>query len=352
MNLKEFIDAYHNLSYSDRVFFYSTVTNNADINTDNLQDFLTKNRITEECRCVYYTGRHVVKNETQKGGVQTYICLDCGKAFSANSNSINSRTKKKITVWAKYLKCMIDKKTLNESADECGISLRTTFVWRHKILDAIKEAAEKTYFESVVEADETFFNVSYKGNHSKSTAFTISRKAHKRSGSVHTKGLSDEKVCVPCAIDENDISYAKPAKLEKVSSYSISCTFDGVIAPCSTLYKDHEKAYLDFAKKKQLNLVQMGTECNTLNVDGRMLGIQRINAYHSRLQGFTKRLHRVSTKYLDNYIAWNNIVQNDHSIISELLKQLFRVIICMRKTIYNRDIPRRAALPETSCPAF
>ena len=44
MNLKEFINAYHKLSYSDRVVFYSTVTNNVDINAENLQDFLTKNR--------------------------------------------------------------------------------------------------------------------------------------------------------------------------------------------------------------------------------------------------------------------------------------------------------------------
>lgn len=110
MNLKEFIDAYHNLFHSDRVFFHSAVTNNVDINTDNLQDFLTKNRMTEECRCVYCTVRHIVKNETRKGGVQTYICRDCGKAFSASSNSITSSTRKKITVWAKYFKCTIDKK--------------------------------------------------------------------------------------------------------------------------------------------------------------------------------------------------------------------------------------------------
>lgn len=304
MNLKEFINAYHKLSYSDRVVFYSTVTNNVDINADNLQDFLTKNRITEECKCVYCSGKHIVKNGTRKDGVQTYICRDCGKSFSASSNSITSRTRKKISIWAKYLKCMIDKKTLNESADECGISLRTAFVWRHKILDAIKEVAEKTYLEGVVEADETFFNVSYKGNHSKSNTFTMPRKAHKRGGSVHTKGL------------------------------------------CSTLCTDHEKAYLDFAKKKQINLIQMEVECNTLDVNNRMFGIQRINAYHSRLQGFIKKFHGVATKYLDNYIVWNDIVQNNHGNTLELLKQLLGVITCIRKTIYNRDIPRRAALPE------
>ena len=304
MNLKEFINAYHKLSYSDRVVFYSTVTNNVDINADNLQDFLTKNRITEECKCVYCSGKHIVKNGTRKDGVQTYICRDCGKSFSASSNSITSRTRKKISIWAKYLKCMIDKKTLNESADECGISLRTAFVWRHKILDAIKEVAEKTYLKGVVEADETFFNVSYKGNHSKSNTFTMPRKAHKRGGSVHTKG------------------------------------------PCSTLCTDHEKAYLDFAKKKQINLIQMEVECNTLDVNNRMFGIQRINAYHSRLQGFIKKFHGVATKYLDNYIVWNDIVQNNHRNTLELLKQLLGVITCIRKTIYNRDIPRRAALPE------
>ena len=306
MNLKEFINAYHKLSYSDRVVFYSTVTNNVDINADNLQDFLTKNRITEECKCVYCSGKHIVKNGTRKDGVQTYICRDCGKSFSASSNSITSRTRKKISIWAKYLKCMIDKKTLNESADECGISLRTAFVWRHKILDAIKEVAEKTYLKGVVEADETFFNVSYKGNHSKSNTFTMPRKAHKRGGSVHTKG------------------------------------------PCSTLCTDHEKAYLDFAKKKQINLIQMEVECNTLDVNNRMFGIQRINAYHSRLQGFIKKFHGVATKYLDNYIVWNDIVQNNHRNTLELLKQLLGVITCIRKTIYNRDIPRRAALPEMS----
>ena len=304
MNLKEFVNAYHKLSYSDRVVFYSTVTNNVDINADNLQDFLTKNRITEECKCVYCSGKHIVKNGTRKDGVQTYICRDCGKSFSASSNSITSRTRKKISIWAKYLKCMIDKKTLNESADECGISLRTAFVWRHKILDAIKEVAEKTYLKGVVEADETFFNVSYKGNHSKSNTFTMPRKAHKRGGSVHTKGL------------------------------------------CSTLCTDHEKAYLDFAKKKQINLIQMEVECNTLDVNNRMFGIQRINAYHSRLQGFIKKFHGVATKYLDNYIVWNDIVQNNHGNTLELLKQLLGVITCIRKTIYNRDIPRRAALPE------
>lgn len=51
-----------------------------------------------------------------------------------------------------------------------------------------------------MEADETFFPLSYKGNHRKSS-FVMPRKAHKRGSSTHTRGLSKEQVCVPCAID-------------------------------------------------------------------------------------------------------------------------------------------------------
>ena len=50
--------------------------------------------------------------------------------------------------------------------------MSTAFTWRHKILDTLSELQEKTYLTGIVEADETFFNVSFKGNHSISRNFT------------------------------------------------------------------------------------------------------------------------------------------------------------------------------------
>ncbi len=56
----------------------------------------------------------------------------------------------------------------------------------------------------VVEVDEAFFRESFKGNHKKSTTFTMSRNAHMRGvkGSKSSKtekrkrGISKEQVCV------------------------------------------------------------------------------------------------------------------------------------------------------------
>ena len=44
---------------------------------------------------------------------------------------------------------------------------------------------------------------------SKSKTFAMPRKAHKRGHSTHIRGLSKEKVCVPCAVNRNGLSISK-----------------------------------------------------------------------------------------------------------------------------------------------
>ena len=207
---------------------------------------------------------------------------------------------------------MMDRKTLKESAEECRISVSTAFAWRHKILDALQELAGRACLDGTVEADETYFNVSYKGNHTKSKGFTMPRPAHKRGNDVHTKGLSSEKVCVPCAVNDSGITYAKPAKL---------------------------------AEQKGLDLVRMDTGRCTTRLEGKAPGIQRINAYHNVLKGFIRRFHGVSTKHLGNYIIWNDLIVSSRRQRSELTKQLLGHILCARITRYNREISKRPAIP-------
>ena len=343
-DMKDIITAYGKLSISDRAAFCSTVSNDNCITDGHLQSFLFETRITEDHGCIYCGSTHVVRNGTRKDGTQRFLCRDCRRSFLPTSVSIVSRTRKRLSVWAAYLNCMLDKKTLKEASEECGISMTTAFSWRHKILDALHEMADKVYLEGRVEADETFFDVSYKGNHKN---FSLPRAPHKRGHSVHAKGLSSEKVCVPCAVNEAGISYARPAKLGKVSSECIRETFDGIISPCATLCTDNEKAYLEFAREKEISLVQTGTDSRIAEKDGKIYGIQRINAYHSRLKGFLQRFHGVSTRHLGNYIVWNNIMENSRRKREELFSLLLAQILTVRKTVYSRDIPARPAVPSS-----
>jgi len=343
--LNDLITSYRSLSFSDRVAFYTTVSNDISVDGSDLQPFLIETRLTDGKACIYCEGSRVVKNGTRKDGTQRYLCRDCGKSFIPSSHSVTSRTRKRLSVWAAYLRCMMDRKTLKESAEECQISVSTAFAWRHKILDALQELAGRVCLDGTVEADETYFNVSYKGNHTKSRDFTMPRPAHKRGNDVHTKGLSSEKVCVPCAVSDRGIAYAKPAKLGKVSSECIKAAFDQVISPGTVLCTDREKAYLALAEQKGPDLVQMDTGCCITRKEGKTPGIQRVNAYHSALKGFIRRFHGVSTKHLGNYIVWNDLIVSSQRGRRELAKQLFGHILYARITRYNREISKRPAIP-------
>ena len=341
-DLKEVIVAYKKLSFSDQAAFYSMVPNDFCLADSHLQSFLIETRINPEHGCIYCGSSHVVKNGTRKDGTQRFLCRDCKKSFFHTSESVTSRTRKNLSVWTSYLKCMLDKKTLRETSEECGISMSTAFSWRHKILDALHEMNGKVFLDGTVEADETFFDVSYKGNHKR---FDLPRQPHKRGHSVRKKGLSSEKVCVPCAVNEAGFSYARPGKTGKVSSDCIKKIFEKVIAPDAVLCTDNEKAYMSFARDRGIRLVQMDTDCRTISKDGRNYGIQRINAYHSRLKLFISRFHGVSTKHLGNYIVWNDLLSGNHRNKEAFFGQLLGQLLCARITRYGQDIPRRPSLP-------
>ena len=344
-SFKDVLKGYRNLSFSDRAAFYYTVSNDIDVCDTSLQDFLTSTRLKEESSCVYCEGAHIVKNGKRKDGTQRYICRDCGKSFIPTSRSITSGTRKRLAVWTGYLRCMMDRKTLKEASEECGISVTTAFAWRHKILDALHELADKVYLEGNVEADETFFNVSYKGNHKNSRCFTMPREAHKRGSDVHTRGLSSEKVCVTCMISEAGISYARPAKLGKVSSECILHTFYGKVSPDAVLCTDREKAYISFAGSNGNRLTQTDPDCRITTDQGKEYGIQRINAYHRTLKDFIRGFHGVSTKHLGNYIVWNDLLGNHRRDREDTVRQLLGQILCARMTVRNRSISARAPLP-------
>ena len=342
--LKEVITSYNNLSFCDRIVFYTTISNDITI-TDDVQSFLIDTRFEGDCSCIYCEGTHVVKNGKRKDGVQRFLCRDCHRSFIASSESITSRTRKSVSVWTAYLRCMLDQKTLKQTSEECNISMSTAFTWRHKILDALGELTEKAYLTGIVEADETFFNVSFKGNHKRSHSFIMPREAHKRGNDVHTKGVSSEKVCVPCAINDTGISYARPGKLGKISSDCITAIFENKIAPHAILCTDNERAYMDLAVVSGLNLIQMNTDCHTISIEGTNYGIQRINAYHSSLKRFIRGFHGVSTKHLGNYIVWNDLLSGNHRNREVFLGQLCGQLLCARITRYGKDIPRRPSLP-------
>ncbi len=236
---------------------------------------------------------------------------------------------------------MMNGLSIRKTADICGIHRNTAFIWRHKILDALQNMATKVKLDGIIEADETFFAISYKGNHSKGKDFIMPRKAHKRGHSTHLRGLSKEKVCVPCAVNRNGLSISKITNTGRVSTKGLHHIYDERIEENSTLVTDKMNSYVRFTKANGIDLVQLKTGKSKKGI----YNIQHINSYHSQLKKFMRSFNGVSTKYLNNYLTWNNLINYAKETDTEKKNIFLSFVLATLKSVKCRDLPNRLAIP-------
>lgn len=305
-----------------------------------IENFTKENRFASGQVCPICGCLHIVRNGHRKDGKQKYTCKECGRHFVVNSNSITAHTRKNYDTWNTYIDCMMNGASIRKSAEICNIHKNTAFHWRHKILDTLQGMQDNVSLNGIVEADETYLPISYKGNHSKDN-FVMPRKARKRGKQIHKSGLSDEYVCIPCAVNRKGKSIGRVSKLGKVSSACIDKTLGTKIEKSSVLCTDKEQAYRRFSKERELNLKQMEIGQSIKGI----YNIQHINAYHSDLKTFLRPFKGVSTKYLNNYLVWNNLVIHATETVTEKKKIFREYVLTEPITIHCRDISNRPALP-------
>lgn len=305
-----------------------------------LTDYVEEKRFASETACPICSSNHIIKNGHRKDGAQKYVCKECKHSFVSTVNSICYYSKKDLSVWEKYIDCMMDGLSIRKTAERCGMHRNNAFVWRHKILDALQNMANGVSLNGVVEADETFFPISYKGNH-KNSEFTMPRHAHKRGHQHHLRGLSHEQVCVPCAVNGNGLSIAKITNTGRPSTKNINSLLNNRIQEDSILVTDKSSAYIKFALQNSLELVQMESGKSTNG----MYHIQHINGYHSQLKRFMRPFNGVATKYLNNYLIWHNFVNYAKESFTEKKDIFLSFVLSTIKTVTKRELSIRPSLP-------
>ena len=291
--------------------------------------------------CPHCGGIHIKKNG-KVNGIQRYICKDCHKTFGNTHKTILKSSKKDLATWKLYVHCMVEKYSLRKCAQKCNISLPTAFAWRHKILDALQNMMAEVNLNGVVEADETFTQISYKGNHK---SFKLPRKSFKRGSKASKRGLSKEKVCIPCGINLNGMSIAKISNLGKPKWTDIQNVLGGRIEKGSILVTDSFRGYQKISYDMNLEHIRIPRNKHQNGI----FNIQLLNNYHSQLKGMINiRFKGVATKYLNNYLVYHNFVNFAKETANEKKDILFRFIqktLCISKTC---DIRKRCAIPVLS----
>ena len=112
------------------------------------------NNQTKVVTCPHCTSNSIRANGKLKE-VQRYVCNGCKKNFSETTGKFWFAIKKKDKL-NRYLYCLLSGYSIRKSAKETGVSIQTSFDWRHKLLTSFSSVSIEE-FQGIVESDDLFF---------------------------------------------------------------------------------------------------------------------------------------------------------------------------------------------------
>jgi transposase-like protein len=251
---------------------------------------LLESRLSESLVCPHCHGAKVVRNGSASG-LQRYKCRSCLRTFNALSTTPLARLRMK-GKWLQQQEVMLQGLSVNRAAAELEVAATTAFRWRHRFLQ-LAQAVKAPELTGVVEADETFFLRSSKGQRP-------GRKPRKRGGRASRKDRGMDLIPILVARDRSGAT--ADFLLEAVSKACLSQALKPRIHSDAILCTDGSAAMAAAA-------LGMGLQHEALNLSAgeRVRGpwhIQNVNAYHGRLKSWIARFRGVATDYLENYLGW------------------------------------------------
>ncbi len=220
-----------------------------------------------------------------------------------------------------YLTCMTTSMTLRPSAGESGISLDTSFHWRHRLM-AIIEGDQVDLLTGIVEIDEIFFKESRKGERNLNRP-TRKRGGEKRlrSSKVNTQRKKPVKtilVLVACDRQRNIVS----GVLEHMWWEDMLSCLEGRIAPKTPLCADALAQHEIIAKKLNAVLKELVVTAGRTVIDG-VFHLQHVNAYHSHLKsGINDWFKGIATKNLSKYLDWRRTLSGGKLMASAFIEKM------------------------------
>ena len=254
---------------------------------------------------------HCGSEDLQRWGTrnrrQRYRCKACHKTLNAFTKTYLARLRHP-EKWSQYLEGMTHSQTLRPAAKDCGITLRTSFRWRHRFLQAVEQDQARE-LAGIAELDETFFRESFKGQKK-----NLPRPARKR-------GNDSKSECrkIPVMVARDRSKNTVDAMLEDESADELCHHLNGRIDIEAIICADASLAHEKLARKLGFIFKELVTSSGQRILEG-VFHLQHVNAYHSHLKRWIAgAFHGVATKYLPHYLGWRRALTGTESLTADRL---------------------------------
>lgn len=296
--LKRLHKEFQKLSESDKQAFLAEIVSQSTGQTEVAELKAAINQVHKK-HCPHCQSHLIVANGKNKG-VQRFRCKECKKNFSENSGTSIANLKKG-HLWKTYIKHMFEGYSIAKCAKLTGISIQTSFDWRHKVLSSLQSLSPEK-FDGISESDDIFFNYSEKGSKS------LTRKPRKRGNHGIKQGVSEDKVAVILTCDRKNNKDFQVAKRGRIRKVDIEKALSGKLNKKSILCTDSHRSYTAFAKSEGIEHQKIHARKKQY-VKDKIYHVQNANQTAGALKQWMSGFNGVSTKYLQNYLCWFMVLE-------------------------------------------
>lgn len=254
---------------------------------------LVEKGVAEHPCCPYCSGKEVVCNGSASG-LQRFKCRGCAKTFNALTGTPLARLRMK-GKWVAQAEALRDGLSLSQVAERLNISQRTAFNWRHKFL-ALPKKVMAGALAGIVEADETYFLESFKGQKR-----GMARAPRRRGGKAKKPGSSKEQI--PVLVSRDRTGATADCVLKADDAAQVTAALQPILSKDAILCTDGSRVLA--ASAKQMGIMHRPVNLAAgIRVVGGVYHVQNVNSYDSRLKGWMRRFHGVATRHLESYLGW------------------------------------------------
>ena len=161
-------------------------------------------------------------------GVPRWLCRCCSRRFNSLTGTVLEHCRKPLPTWVSFIRLMRHYVPVECAAELCGVTHKTAFEWRHRVLATVSGYQDRIVLRDTVWVDETYINET---------------DLSKGYGQARKRGLSRQMLCICVAIDVHEIPVAFVFNHGKPSSARVRNILNGRIAPAALLIHDLERAH-------------------------------------------------------------------------------------------------------------
>lgn len=240
-------------------------------------------------------------------GVQRLRCCSCTRTFNPLTGTPLARLRKR-ELWLDYAKALEDGLSIRGAGRRLGVHYNTTFRWRHRWLDYLRER-KAARLSGIVEADAAVFRECRKERHGW-TRVAIDREVHRRrlggdAKPARTPTRPALAVAVLFARDRNGAT--TDAILPAFTVPAVRAVLEPLVdARNVVLCTDGAAVYRAVCRRGRIAHRSAGDQHRPAS-DG-AFHIRNVGGYRNRLEIWMRRFNGVSTRYLANYLGWRRLL--------------------------------------------